>query len=162
MPSSSPPISLAADERVIPVEHSVIGGLAAWESGGAQDVNHGDATIIAGPNGEMKRTINVRAHFVPNDKHALLPISKDDYVVHASYYMGDYAMWVGKVTSFVTADVLGVEKMFAKIKVLHVFERNAWDDEPPESLAAALKAATDESQEADCRQPFYCEYRKRA
>lgn len=162
MSQTSPIIPLAPDERVVPVEHSVVGGLAAWERGGAHDVNRGEATVIAGPNGEMKRALNVLAHYVPNDKHALLPIAAGDFVIQASYYMGDYSMWVGRVTSFVGADVHGAEKTFAKIKVLHCFERNAWDSEPPETLAAALKAATDESQEPDCRHPFYCVTRHRA
>lgn len=153
-------IALSDNERIIPVEHATIGGMAAWESGGASESQRGDATIIAGPNGEKKRPIAVRAHFVPNDKHALIPISVGDLVIQSTYYEGDFTMWVGKVADFVKVAAKGGEKAFARLVAKHRFESNRWDLDPPPQYEAALRAAAQEYQELNCRQPFYCQARR--
>ncbi len=118
-----------------------------WESGGGYS-NTGEATIIAGKNGEAKQPIYIRRRGqLACCEHALIPISVGDYVISASHHRGDFEIFVYRIT-----EILKEEASTEKIAE---FSNGEWDAELPAFLEAAVQAAMQKATCYHCRDPHY-------
>ncbi len=129
------------------IERSKKGIPCMWESGGGYS-NTGEATIIAGKNGEAKQPIYIRRRGqLACCEHALIPISVGDYVISASHHRGDFEIFVYRIT-----EILKEEASTEKIAE---FSNGEWDAELPAFLEAAVQAAMQKATCYHCRDPHY-------
>jgi len=130
------------------IERSKRGIPCMWESGGGYS-NTGEATIIAGKNGEAKQPIYIRRRGqLACCEHALIPISVGDYVISASHHRGDFEIFVYRITEIILKEEASTEKIAE-------FSNGEWDAELPAFLEAAVQAAMQKATCYHCRDPHY-------
>jgi len=122
---------------------------ALWEEGGGY-TNTGRATIICGPDGEKLRPIYIkRRGELACSKHALFVIRPEYYIIQAGHHRRDFGVTVYKIVSISDSD------NEAEVERIAHFSEGEWDNEPPEFLQAAIKAAKNKATCYHCRSPYY-------
>ena len=120
---------------------------AMWERGGGY-TNTGEATIIAGPNGEKKRPVYIRRRgSLACDNHALFVVKPGDVVVKVSHHRRDFEIEIYKILDF--------EEETAVVEQVNSFSRGEWDKEPPTYLEQAVQAAMNKATCYHCRSPHF-------
>lgn len=88
--------------KKIEIEKTKKGFPALWECGGGY-TNTGEATIIAGKDGQPKKAIYVRRRgHLANSEHALVILEVGDYVISASHHRKDFNIYIYKILQFKT------------------------------------------------------------
>ena len=135
----------------IRIEKTKKGYPAYWEAGGGY-TNTGEATIIAGKDGQPKKAVYVRRRgFLANGYHALIILEVGDYIVEANHHRGDFEIAIHKVRCFEVKE----EEAYAVVEQVNRFEQNEWDTELPVSLEAAVQAAMEKATCYHCREPHF-------
>ena len=135
----------------IRIEKTKKGYPAFWESGGGY-TNTGEATIIAGKDGQPKKTIYIRRRgSLANEEHALIPIEVGDYIIEANHHRGDFEIQIFRITGFEEEE----RETFAIVEQINYFSQNEWDTELPPYLEAAVEAAMEKATCYHCREPHY-------
>ena len=107
----------------IRIEKTKKGYPALWEAGGGS-TNTGEATIIAGKNGEAKQPIYIRRRGqLANCRHALIPVDVGDYTISAKHHRRDFEISVYRITE--------ISKEEASIEKLREYSMGEWDNCPP-------------------------------
>jgi hypothetical protein len=129
------------------IERTKKGLPALWEAGGGYS-NTGDATIIAGVDGQPKKAIYVRSRgHLANGEHALIPIAVGDYIISADHHRGDFEIFVYRITEILKEEV--------SIEKIAEFSNGEWDAELPAYLEAAVQSAVEKATCYHCREPHY-------
>ena len=137
--------------KTIPLERTKKGLPALWEGGGGYS-NTGDATLIAGPNGEKKTPLYIRRRGpLACAQHALVPVGVGDFIITANHHRRDFEIELYKVVDFVKEE----EKIHAAVEQINCFSQNEWDTELPAFLEAAVQAATQKATCYHCREPHF-------
>jgi len=131
------------------IERTKKGHPALWERGGGY-TNTGEATIIAGPNGEKKKPIYIRRRGpLACENHALFVVKPGDVVVEANHHRRDFEIRVWCIDQILEEE--------AQLNLLHEFSMGEWGKEPPAYLEQAIQAAMEKATCYHCRGPHYIE-----
>lgn len=139
---------------------------AFWERGGGF-TNTGEASIICGRDGSPKKAIYVRQKgHLANAEHALVLVSKGDFIVTAEHWRNDFEIRVCQVVDLEKEEYEyeyeGEKHMYRKwyaiVKEKYHFDNGRWNDKVPEFLNAAIEAAKDKATCYHCREPHYVEF----
>jgi len=148
----------------IRIEKTKKGYPAFWESGGGStNTGTGEATIIAGKDGQPKKAIYVRRRgHLANGEHALIPIEVGDYIIVAFHYREDFQITIYRVTDFEKVDgemYAIVEFVNGKYDMEHMicYGMDEWDAPLPAFLEAAVQAAMEKATCYHCREPHFIE-----
>ena len=129
------------------IERTKKGHPALWESGGGYS-NTGEATIIAGPNGEKKAPLYTwRRGPLACAHHALFVVHGGDMVITANHHREDFEIRVWRIDQILKEEV--------RLTLIYEYSRGEWDAELPASLEAAVKAAMQKATCYHCREPHY-------
>ena len=121
------------------LEKSAKGLLCFWESGGGM-TNTGYAAVVADPNGQAKRAIYIRKRgHLANERHALIPVVRDDYIITVHHHRGDFTIRVYKIIDFTSkvyefdskADYARLEYNYAIADELYTLEKMEWNKDLP-------------------------------
>jgi hypothetical protein len=135
----------------IAVESTKKGYPAYWEAGGGYK-NTGDATIVAGRDGQPKRATYIRRRgSLANAPHALIVLEVGDHIVEAHHHREDFTIEIFKALDFEEKD----GEMFAVVELVNRFDRGEWDTEFPMFLKAAVEAAVEKATCYHCREPHF-------
>lgn len=86
--------------KKIEIEKTKKGFPAYWEGGGGF-TNTGEATIIAGKDGQPKKAIYIRRRgHLANSNHALIILEVGDYIIEANHHRRDFEIVIYKVIDF--------------------------------------------------------------
>ena len=108
--------------KTIFIERTKKGWPALWESGGGYS-NTGEATIIAGPNGEKKVPLYIRRRgTLACAHHALFVVHEGDIMIQSSQHRGDFRHRVYRLVA-IRADE-------AELELIAEFSRGQWDTGP--------------------------------
>ena len=108
--------------KTIFIERTKKGLPALWEGGGGYS-NTGEATIIAGPNGEKKVPLYIRRRGpLACAHHALFVVREGDIVVESSHHRGDFSHQVYRIVA-----IRGDE---AEVELIAEFSHGEWDTGP--------------------------------
>lgn len=133
------------------VESTKKGYPACWESGGGYK-NTGDATIVAGKEGQPKKAVYIRRRGeLANSPHALIILEVGDYIVEAHHHREDFTIELFKVLDFEEKN----DETFAIVEPVNRFDRGEWDAELPAFLESAVQAAVDKATCYHCREPHF-------
>lgn len=122
---------------------------AAWEAGGGR-MNTGDATIVAGPQGEPLRPLYIRGRgHLANGSHALFAVRPGFHVIQADHHRGDFAITVYRLVA------LDMEAGEAEAEVVARYDRGEWEPPLPPHLEAAVEAAQAKARCYHCRHVHY-------
>ena len=151
--------------KTIPLERTKKGLPALWESGGGYS-NTGEATLIAGPNGEKKAPLYIRRRGpLACAHHALFVVREGDTVIESSHHRGDFHHQIYRIVA-----IRGDE---AEVELIAEFSRGEWDacplgqkleadfarmtsGEPPTmELSIAVQTAEDKATAYHCRSAYY-------
>lgn len=89
-------------KKEIKIEKTKKGFPALWECGGGF-TNTGEATIIAGKDGQPKKAIYVRRRgHLANSEHALIVLEVGDYIIKTNHHRKDFNIYIYKIHSFKT------------------------------------------------------------
>src|SRR5690606_4267060 len=92
--------------KKIEIEKTKKGYPALWECGGGF-TNTGEATIIAGKDGQPKKAIYVRRRgHLANGEHALVILEVGDYVISANHHREDFNIYIYKILDFKTEKII--------------------------------------------------------
>ena len=152
--------------KTIPLERTKKGLPALWECGGGYS-NTGEATIIAGPNGEKKTPLYVRRRgHLACAHHALFVVREGDIVIESSHHRDDFSHNVYRIVA-----LRGDE---AELELIAEFSHGEWDmgplgqkleadfarweaGEPPTmDLSIAVNTAEAKATTYHCRSAYYC------
>jgi hypothetical protein len=152
--------------KTISIERTKKGLPALWESGGGYS-NTGEATIIAGPNGEKKVPLYIRrSGHLACAHHALFVVHVGDTVIESSHHRGDFHHKIYRLVA-----IRGDE---AEIELIAEFSYGEWDTgplgqkleadfarmaagEPPTmELSIAVDTAEAKATAYHCRSAYYC------
>ena len=152
--------------KTIFIERTKKGLPALWESGGGYS-NTGEATIIAGPNGEKKAPLYIRRRgHLACAHHALFVVREGDIVIESSHHRGDFHHRVYRIVAIRADD--------AEIELVAEFSSDQWDTgplgkkleadfarmeagEPPTmELTVAVDMAEAKATAYHCRNVYYC------
>lgn len=152
--------------KTILVERTKKGLPALWESGGGYS-NTGDATLIAGPNGEKKAPLYIRRRGpLACAHHALFVVREGDIVIESSHHRGDFHHQVYRIVA-----IRGDE---AEVELIAEFSHGEWDTgplgqkleadfarmtsgEPPTmELSIAVDMSEAKATTYHCRSAYYC------
>ena len=152
--------------KIIPIERTKKGLPALWESGGGYS-NTGEATLIAGPNGEKKAPLYIRRRGpLACAHHALFVVREGDIVIESSHHRGDFSHQVYRIVA-----IRGDE---AALELIAEFSHGKWDTgplgqkleadlarmaagEPPTmELSIAVQMAEGKATDYHCRNVYYC------
>jgi len=137
--------------ETIRIERSKSGIPALWEQGGSA-TNTGDATIIAGQDGQAKRPLYIRKRgHLSCSRHALIPLAIGDHIIEADHHRKDFDIKIYKVLSFGNTE----EEAYAVIEQVNHFNKGEWDKDLPTYLQAAVEAAKDKATCYHCRSPHF-------
>lgn len=118
-----------------------------WEEGGAY-TNTGDCTCICDKDGKPKKAIYVRQRgSLACEKHALIPIRVDDYVVSANQHRGDFEIYIYKIVNINEED--------ADVEIVNKFSTGEWDCDVDDKFDNVIKAAKAKAEEYHCRTPYF-------
>lgn len=156
--------------KTISIERTKKGLPALWEGGGGYS-NTGEATIIAGPNGEKKTPLYVRRRGpLACAHHALFVVREGDIVIESSHHRGDFSHQVYRIVA-----IRGDE---AEVELVAEFSRGEWDTgplgqkleadfarweagEPPTmDLSIAVNTAEAKATTYHCRSAYYAGEKK--
>lgn len=146
--------------KAIFIERTKKGLPALWESGGGYS-NTGEATIIAGKNGEAKQPIYIRRRGqLACCRHALVILEVGDYIIVAFHHREDFEIEIYRVLDFdeVKEEMYAVmEHINCRYNMEHIncFGMGEWDAELPASLEAAVQAAMEKATCYHCREPHF-------
>ena len=148
------------------IERTKKGLPALWECGGGYS-NTGEATIIAGPNGEKKAPLYIRQRGpLACAHHALFVVHEGDTVIQSSHHRGDFHHEVYSLVA-----IRGDE---AELELIAEFSHGQWDacplgqkleadlawmaaGEPPTmELSIAVQMAEGKATAYHCRNVYYC------
>jgi len=151
--------------KTIPLERTKKGLPALWESGGGYS-NTGEATLIAGPNGEKKAPLYIRRRGpLACAHHALFVVREGDTVIESSHHRGDFHHQIYRIVA-----IQGDE---AEVELIAEFSHGEWDacplgqkleadfarmtsGEPPTmELSIAVQTAEDKATAYHCRSAYY-------
>ncbi len=108
--------------KTILLERTRKGLPALWECGGGYS-NTGDATIIAGPKGEKKKSVYIRQRGeLANREHALFVVCEGDTVIQSSHHHGNFRHQVYRIVAIRCDE--------AELELLAEFSRGKWDTSP--------------------------------
>ena len=108
--------------KTISIERTKKGLPALWESGGGYS-NTGEATIIAGPNGEKKVPLYIRRRgHLACAHHALFAVREGDTIIESSHHRGDFRHQVYRIVAIRADD--------AEIELIAEFSCGQWDTGP--------------------------------
>lgn len=152
--------------KTISIERTKKGLPALWECGGGYS-NTGDATLIAGPNGEKKAPLYIRRRgTLACAHHALFVVREGDTVIESSHHRGDFHHQVYRIVA-----IRGDE---AELELIAEFSSDQWDTgplgqqleadfarmeagEPPTmELSIAVDIAEAKATAYHCRSAYYC------
>jgi hypothetical protein len=147
------------------IERTKKGLPALWECGGGYS-NTGEATIIAGPNGEKKKPVYIRRRgSLACDNHALFVVHEGDTVIQSSHHRGDFHNKVYRLVA--------IRGDKAELELIAEFFHGQWDTgqigekleadlarmaagEPPTmELSIAVQMAEVKATCYHCREPHY-------
>jgi len=129
------------------IERTKKGYPALWECGGGY-TNTGEATIIAGKDGQPKKAVYIRGRGeLANSFHALIILEVGDYIIEANHHREDFVIEIYKILDF--------EEETAVVEQVNYFEMGEWDTELPAFLEAAVQAAMKKATCYHCRGPHY-------
>ena len=156
--------------KKIKIERTKKGFPALWECGGGY-TNTGEATIIAGPNGEKKTPLYIRRRGpLACAHHALFVVREGDIVIESSHHRGDFHHQVYRI--------IGIRADEAELELIAEFSRGKWDTsplgqqleadlarmtagEPPiMELSVAVQMAEGKATAYHCRSAYYVEEEK--
>lgn len=104
--------------KTISIERTKKGLPALWESGGGYS-NTGEATIIAGPNGEKKVPLYIRrCGTLACAHHALFVVHEGDIMIHSSHHREDFSHRVYRLVA-----IRGDE---AELELIAEFSHGQW------------------------------------
>lgn len=151
--------------KTISIERTKKGLPALWESGGGYS-NTGEATIIAGPNGEKKTPLYVRRRGdLACAHHALFVVRKGDIIIESSHRRGDFSHNVYRIVA-----IRGDE---AELELIAGFSHGQWDtgplgrqleadlarmtagEAPTMELSVAVQMAEGKATAYHCRSAYY-------
>jgi len=133
------------------IEKTKKGFPALWECGGGY-TNTGEATIIAGKDGQPKKAVYVRGRGeLANGEHALVILEVGDYIIEANHHREDFVIEIIRIVDFEIKE----EDTYAIVEQVNYFEMGEWDTELPENLQAAVEAAIKKATCYHCRGPHY-------
>jgi hypothetical protein len=152
--------------KTISIERTKKGLPALWESGGGYS-NTGEATLIAGPNGEKKAPLYIRRRGpLACAHHALFVVREGDIVIESSHHRGDFHHLVFRIVA-----IRGDE---AEVELIAVFSHGEWGTGPlgqqleadfarmaagePPTMELSIAVATAEAKATayHCRSAYYC------
>jgi len=133
------------------IERTKKGLPAYWEAGGGF-TNTGEATIIAGIEGQPKKAVYVRRMGrLANAPHALIILEVGDHIVEANHHRKDFEIQIFRITDFEDSE----NETFAFVERVNRFDKGEWDAELPAYLEAAVQAAMEKATCYHCREPHY-------
>jgi len=136
----------------IRIEKTKKGYPAYWEAGGGY-TNTGDATIIAGADGQPKKAVYVRRRgSLANAHHALIIVGIGDLIIKADHHRGDFRIEISKIIGFEDNQE---GKTFATLEQVNCFNKGEWNTELPTCLEAAIQAAMEKATCYHCREPHF-------
>ncbi len=152
--------------RKLNIERTKKGLPALWESGGGYS-NTGEATIIAGPNGEKKAPLYIRQRGpLACAHHALFAVHEGDTVIQSSHHRKDFHHKVYQLVA-----IRGDE---AELELIAEFFHGQWDTGPlgqkleadlarmaagePPMMELSIEEQMAEGKATDyhCRKAYYC------
>lgn len=134
-------------KKFIRIETTKKGFPALWECGGGYS-NTGEATIIAGKDGQPKKAIYVRSKGeLANSKHALVILEVGDYIIFANHHRKDFEIEIYKILDF--------EEDTAVVEQVNRFSMGKWDAGLPAYLQSAVEAAKEKATCYHCREPHF-------
>jgi len=137
--------------KILRTERTKKGLPAYWEAGGGF-TNTGEATIIAGKDGQPKKAIYVRGRgHLSNAHHALVLLGVGDYIIEANHHRKDFEIQIFRITDFEDSE----NETFAFVERVNRFDKGEWDAVLPAFLEAAVQAAVDKATCYHCREPHY-------
>ena len=145
--------------RKFSIHKSKSGIPCMWETGGGY-TNTGDATIIAGPNGEKMKPLYIRRRGeLACGEHALIPVQVGSIVIDADHHRGDFHVSIYRITE-IRDEETGT---YAPVELLARYSEGEWDIIVPETLIRIEEAPMSEALEAvrekalcyHCRSPHY-------
>ena len=133
--------------RKVTIDRTKRGLPALWEAGGGK-TSTGQATIVAGPNGEPLKPIYIRrGGHLSCSEHALFVIRPNYIVVEAAHRRKDFSVHVWRIVR--------IDSDYAVLELLDSYSRGEWDGDKHERYTAAIKAAKDKATCYHCRTPHY-------
>lgn len=133
--------------KMIKIERTKKGHPALWESGGGYS-NTGEATIIAGPNGEKKTPLYIRQRGpLACAHHALFVVHEGDMVIEAEHHRRDFEIRIWHIDQILKEE--------ARLTLIYEYSRGEWDAELPAFLEAAVQAAVEKATCYHCREPHF-------
>lgn len=137
--------------KKVRIEKTKKGFPAYWEAGGGY-TNTGDATIIAGADGQPKKAVYVRRRgHLASAYHALVILEIGDYIINADHHRGDFEIRIFKVLGFEDEG----EKTFATLEQVNCFSKGEWNTELPVFLETAIEAVKEKATCYHCREPHF-------
>ena len=132
----------------IRIERTKKGYPAFWESGGGS-TNTGEATIIAGSNGEKKSPLYIRQRGpLACAHHALIPVDVGDFIITTNHHRGDFETQICRVEE--------IQAETAVCSIIGEYSRGEWTwDEEHHFLIPAVDAAWEKATCYHCREPHY-------
>jgi len=133
--------------KKIEIERTKKGFPALWESGGGYS-NTGEATIIAGPNGEKKAPLYIRQRGpLACARHALFVVHEGDMVIEANHHRKDFEIRIWRIDQILKEE--------ARLTLIYEYSRGEWDAGLPAFLETAVQAAVEKATCYHCREPHF-------
>lgn len=137
--------------KIINIAVSNTGIPCLWEFGGKKyNSNSSYVILITDKFGDMKSSIFDKNE--PNGKHALIPISVNDYTIE-TYMLKDGSI----ITNIWRIEQIDKNKNEAKLSIQNNFSNGVWDDlENRKLLSEGIMAAIGKVNTVNCRNSVYC------